>query len=199
MVQGHLLRLLGAAAVLNCSSLSMALAASSPPEPKQLDVESMPLVRTVDERFQSFQIGMSHLTGGDTWISYDDMPEGESQRDYAGDLAPIREPREPADLTNPRLRILGVPNRLFLAVAGSVFCVFVEVLLNLANALTWDYGWWNVRAPWLIWLLGYLPFFLVSFWVHDMQNTRKQAMTVGAILAFDGLCLLLFGPVLGWI
>jgi hypothetical protein len=32
-----------------------------------------------------------------------------------------------------------------------------------------------------------------------MQNPRKQAMTVGAIYAFEGLCLLVFGPVLGWI
>ena len=100
---------------------------------------------------------------------------------------------------DPQLRILGIPNRLFLAVAGAVFCVVVEILLNLANALTWDYSWWNVQAPWLILLLGYLPFFLVAFWVHDMQNPRKQAMTVGAIYAFEGLCLLVFGPVLGWI
>jgi len=100
---------------------------------------------------------------------------------------------------DPQLRILGIPNRLFLAVAGAVFCVVVEILLNLANALTWDYSWWNVQAPWLILLLGYLPFFLVAFWVHDMQNPRKQAMTVGAIYGFEGLCLLVFGPVLGWI
>ena len=100
---------------------------------------------------------------------------------------------------DPKLRILGIPNRLFLAVAGSVFCVVVEIMLNLANALTWDYSWWNVRAPWLILLVGYLPFFLVAFWVHDMRNPRRQATTVGAIYAFEGLCLLVFGPVLGWI
>jgi len=58
---------LAVTAVLSCTSLSRVQAASSPPEPDQLDVESMPLVRTIDERFQSFQIGMSHLTGGDTW------------------------------------------------------------------------------------------------------------------------------------
>jgi hypothetical protein len=100
---------------------------------------------------------------------------------------------------DPQLRILGIPNRLVLAVAGSIFCVVVEILLNLANALTWDYSWWNVRAPWLILLVGYLPFFLVAFWVHDMRNPRKQALTVGALYAFEALCLLVFGPVLGWI
>ena len=28
-----------------------------------------------------------------------------------------------------------------------VFCVVVELLLNAVGALTWDYSWWNVRAP----------------------------------------------------
>ena len=98
-----------------------------------------------------------------------------------------------------RLRILGVPNRLLIAVGGSAFCVLVEVWLNSIGALTWDYPWWNARAPWLIFLLGYLTFFLVSFWVHDMKSVRAKAVTVGAIYAVDGLGILLFGPILGWI
>jgi uncharacterized membrane protein len=98
-----------------------------------------------------------------------------------------------------RMRILGVPNRLFIASAGSAFCVFVEVFLNAADALTWDYPWWNARAPWLIFLFGYLHFFLVAFWVHDMPTRRRQAITVGAIYAFDLVCLVAFGGVLHWI
>jgi hypothetical protein len=98
-----------------------------------------------------------------------------------------------------RQKILGVPNRLFLAIAGSAFCVFVEILLNQAGALTWDYGWWDTNSPWLIFLIGYLPFFLVSFWVHDMPRVRDKVIVTGAILAFDALCLLLFGAILGWI
>src|SRR5512143_2808126 len=31
---------------------------------------------------------------------------------------------------NKSLKILGLPNRLFFAIAGSIFCVFVEVILN---------------------------------------------------------------------
>jgi hypothetical protein len=102
----------------------------------------------------------------------------------------------PAD---KHLKMLGVPNRLFFAVAGSVFCVFVEVLLNAVGALTWDYAWWNVGAPWLIFLVGYLPFFLVSFWVHDMETIKSKVVTVGTILGFDLACLLLFGVILRWI
>lgn len=102
----------------------------------------------------------------------------------------------PAD---KKQKVLGIPNRLFFAVAGSVFCVFVEVLLNLAGALTWDYSFWNIGAPWLIFFVGYLPFFLVSFWVHDMECVKRQALTTGAILAFDAAALLLFGVILHWI
>jgi hypothetical protein len=97
------------------------------------------------------------------------------------------------------LRILGIPNRLVMGVVGAAFCVFVEVLLNAVDALTWDYSWWNVGAPWLIFLLGYLPFFLVSFWVHDMESLQRKARIVGALYAFDIACLIVFGAILGWI
>jgi hypothetical protein len=100
---------------------------------------------------------------------------------------------------DPRLRVLGLPNRLFIALLGSIFCVAVEILLNQVGALTWEWPWWSARAPWLILLVGYLPFFLVAFWVHDMRSVRRQATVVGAILAFDAVCLLVFGAALGWI
>ncbi len=102
----------------------------------------------------------------------------------------------PAD---KKLKVLGVPNRLFFAVTNSIFCVVVEILLNAAGALTWDYRWWNVGAPWLIFLVGYLPFFLVSFWVFDMESVKWKAAVTGGILGFDAVCLLVFGAALKWI
>lgn len=98
-----------------------------------------------------------------------------------------------------RMKILGIPNRLFFAVANAAFCVFVEVLLNKANALTWDYPWWSAGAPWLIFLFGYLHFMLVSFAVFDMKKVRTKAITVGIIFGVDLLLLLIFGPILKWL
>lgn len=98
-----------------------------------------------------------------------------------------------------RAKILGLPNRLFFAISGSIFCVFVEILLNQVGALTWDYSWWAVGAPWLIFLIGYLPFFLVAFWVFDMASLKQKAITVGSILGFDLVCLVLFAGILKWI
>ncbi len=102
-------------------------------------------------------------------------------------------------LSDKKVRILGIPNRLFIAIGGSVFCVFVEVLLNTIGVLTWEYRWWNKSAPWLIFLIGYLPFFLVSFWVHDMESVRKKAAVIGVIYGVDIVSMLVFGAILGWI
>jgi len=102
-------------------------------------------------------------------------------------------------LPERRAKILGLPNRWFIAVAGAAFCVFVEYLLNGVGALTWDYGWWNRRAPWLIFLFGYLTFFIVAFWVHDMKTIKGKVRTVGTIWAVVIASLVLFIPILHWI
>jgi hypothetical protein len=100
---------------------------------------------------------------------------------------------------DPKLKILGIPNRLVIAIGGAAFCVFIEVLLNAIGALTWEYAWWSASAPWLIFLFGYLHFFLVSFWVHDMPTVRAKAITVGIIYAVNLAAILVFGVILGWI
>ncbi|UCE85062.1 MAG: hypothetical protein JSU66_11980 [Deltaproteobacteria bacterium] len=102
----------------------------------------------------------------------------------------------PADRS---LRILGIPNRFFMALTLSIFCVIVEIFLNAVDALTWDYAWWNARWPFLIVVFGYLHFFVIAFWVHDMKSVAAKARAVGAIYAFDALCLIVFGALLGWL
>jgi hypothetical protein len=95
--------------------------------------------------------------------------------------------------------ILGIPNRRLIAVVASLFCVLVELWLNAIGALTWDYWWWSARWPWLIVVFGYLTFFVVSFWVHDMPSVRRKAATVGALLALDAGALAVFAGWLRWI
>ena len=102
----------------------------------------------------------------------------------------------PAD---KNMRILGIPNRWFFAVVNSVFCVFVEVLLNRADALVWEYPWWNFPNVWLIVLFGYLPFMTMAFWVYDMERIRNKITAVSAIYAVDLAAIIFFGVLLGWI
>ena len=102
----------------------------------------------------------------------------------------------PAD---PKLRVFGIPNRWFVAVTGSVFCVIVEMLLNGAGALTWDYSWWGRSSPLPIVVFGYLPFFVVAFRVYDMPRVRDQATVASGLGAAVVAGLAVFVGVLGWI
>lgn len=96
------------------------------------------------------------------------------------------------------LRILGINNRLLFACANSVLCVLVELVLNRFGMLVWRWPWWNATHPWLIFLLGYLPFFLVAYAVYDMKKRSRQIATVTALLGIDAIAFAAFAS-LGWI
>jgi hypothetical protein len=100
---------------------------------------------------------------------------------------------------DPRMRILGVPNRLALALAFSCLCVFVEVLLHGTGYFHWEYWWWSEKFPLLIVVFGYLTFFMTSAYVYDLRDTRRQARVVAAMATLVGAMLLVFGPILDWI
>jgi len=98
-----------------------------------------------------------------------------------------------------RLKILAIPNRWLFAIVSAIFCVFVEVLLNRADVLVWEYPWWNFPNIGLIFLLGYLPFMAVSFWVYDMEKIRNKIAAVAVIYAVDLPALVVFAALLDWI
>jgi hypothetical protein len=102
----------------------------------------------------------------------------------------------PAD---KNLKIVGIPNRWLFAVGNAILCVFVEVLLNRADVLVWEYPWWNFPNIGLIFLLGYLPFMAVSFWVYDMEKIRNKIAAVLVIYAVDLPAIAVFAGLLGWI
>lgn len=102
----------------------------------------------------------------------------------------------PADRS---MRILGVPNRLFLAGAFSVFCVVVEIFLESTGYFHWDYWWWNVPFVPLIVVFGYFTFFWVAAWVYDMgRDHYRQARVVGTLVAINVTSAVVFGLV-GWL
>ena len=96
-------------------------------------------------------------------------------------------------------KIFGLPNRWFFAIVGSIFCVLIEMVLNALGVLTWDYSWWGRSAPWLIFLIGYLPFFVMAFWVFDMKTIKSKLITVGILWGVIITSLIIFIPVLHWI
>ena len=96
-------------------------------------------------------------------------------------------------------KYLGIPNRWAVAIGGSVFSVIIEYFLNSANALTWDYPWWNRGMPLFIFLFGYLWFFVFAFWVFDMKAFKQKLQIVGTLWAVDIIGLIVFAGFLKWI
>ena len=107
---------------------------------------------------------------------------------------------EDKDLTF-NLGFMKMNNRWALAIGFTVFAVFVEILLNAADALIWEYSFWNASfgGIWLIFLFGYLHFFIVAFWVHDMKEMRNKLRVIMIIYAIGISGLVIFMGILGWI
>jgi hypothetical protein len=97
------------------------------------------------------------------------------------------------------VKILGLPNRWAMAIGLSLVSVGVELLLHADGVFHWYYWWWNVASFPVIVVFGYLTFYVVAFWVHDMGVRRRQLTVVTSLAAIDLLAGIVFGPVLGWI
>jgi hypothetical protein len=96
-------------------------------------------------------------------------------------------------------RLLGLPNRWALAIGLSLVSVGVELLLHADGVFHWYYPWWNVASFPVIVVFGYLTFYVVAFWVHDMRRPARQIRVIGSLAALDLVAGLVFGPLLGWI
>lgn len=97
-------------------------------------------------------------------------------------------------------RIMGVPNRWFWAIAYSVFCVFVECLLNKGGHLVWEYDFWNrsFKGVWLIFLIGYLHFYVAALLVIGMKSDRNKIITIGSLYSIAGMANIFGLGIMGW-
>jgi heparanase 1 len=96
--------------------LAATLAATPTPRTTAVMPDKMPRIATVNERYQSYNIEMAELTGGQFWIPYEQMPTPPKSPAKAGvvDLqssgadfyARLKKPLKPTDLYNPELRKL---------------------------------------------------------------------------------------------
>jgi len=101
---------------------------------------------------------------------------------------------------DPKEKILGLPNRWFWAIGYSVFCVFVEVILNLGGHLVWEYPFWNrsFAGIWLIFLFGYFTFYAAIILVLSLKTNPKKVLAVSLIYAVPILMNVFTRAVLGW-
>ncbi len=98
-----------------------------------------------------------------------------------------------------RQRVLGMPNRLAVALGLSIVSVAVELFLNAADVFHWEYWWWNTPFVLPIIVFGYLWFYLYAAWVFDAPTPRQRWTRVGALAAIDVAMALVFGVALGWL
>jgi len=88
-------------------------------------------------------------------------------------------------------KYFGVNNRIIIAGILAVISLFIEICLNLAGALTWDYWFWSIGCPLVI--FGYFTFFLITFWVYDIEdiNNKLKVVALIALITLIPLFLLL--------
>ena len=98
----------------------------------------------------------------------------------------------PAD---PKLKILGLPNRLLFALGNAAFFAIFEIFLAKTPAFVWVYPWWGALP---VFITVYIPFFLAAFYCYDWPP-RRQMRFIGTLFAVDVLMLVVFAGVLGWI
>ena len=97
-------------------------------------------------------------------------------------------------------KILGLPNRWFWAVGYAAFCVFIECALNKGGHLVWEYPFWNrsFGGVWLIYLFGYLHFYVAIILVLSLKTTKKKIIAVSTIYAIAILMNIVAFGILGW-
>lgn len=101
---------------------------------------------------------------------------------------------------DPRVRVLGMPNRWFWALFYSAVSVIVEFALNAGELLVWDYRWWNrgliEAVP--IFVFGYLWFYLAAKYAIERPTLRAKVRVPVVLFAVAiGLNVVGLG-VLGW-
>lgn len=80
-------------------------------------------------------------------------------------------------------KVLGIPEKWFWAIGYSVFCVFIECVLNIGGHLVWEYPFWNLslKGIGLIFLIGYFHFFCFAILVISLKTMKTKLITLGII------------------
>ncbi|HHO76267.1 MAG TPA: hypothetical protein ENN05_07540 [Deltaproteobacteria bacterium] len=97
-------------------------------------------------------------------------------------------------------KILGLPEKWFWAIGYSVFCVFVECLLNLGGHLVWEYPFWYLSfgGVWLIFLIGYFHFFCGAIWVITRKTMKAKISILVFIYSVPAIMNILAFGFFGW-
>ena len=73
-------------------------------------------------------------------------------------------------------KILGINNRIFMAIACALFFSLFEIFLVATPAFIWVYKWWGAIP---VFITTYIPFFLAAFLIYDKpRKTQKKFLAI---------------------
>ncbi len=99
-----------------------------------------------------------------------------------------------ADMTPEeyKIKVKAIMSRISVIVIGSIMAVIIEILLNKCNVLTWEKPWWQPNFPIILFLIGYVPFYVAAVVIHDLPR-KWQLIGLGIILFIVILLLIIAG------
>lgn len=96
------------------------------------------------------------------------------------------------------MEILGINNRIIIPIFWAIFAVGIEILLNRAGILVWEYTHWSWPRIYLIVIWWTIPYFgLARMYDKTPMKTKKALAVVFPIIAI--VMHVVFASILKWI
>jgi len=96
---------------------------------------------------------------------------------------------------DPKMKILGINNRVFFAIANAAFFSIFEIFLARTPAFHWVYEWWGALP---VFITTYIPFFLAANFAYDWKP-KTQKLFIGTLFVINAVMLIVFAGILKWI
>ncbi len=96
---------------------------------------------------------------------------------------------------DPKMKILGINNRVFFALANAAFFSIFEIFLARTPAFHWVYEWWGALP---VFITTYIPFFLAANFAYDWKP-KTQKLFIGTLFVVNAVMLIVFAGILKWI
>lgn len=76
----------------------------------------------------------------------------------------------------------------------SPICVSIKsrTIVSFTNNHLFNYSWWKADFPYLIFIIGYWPFFEIAYFVYDMKNTKRQLIFTSTFALVIAISLTIF-------
>ena len=88
------------------------------------------------------------------------------------------------------MKILGINNRWFFAIANALGFALFEIFLTTTPAFVWVYKWWGFLP---VFITTYIPFFLAAFLTYDAPR-KKQKKFCGIVWGLVAFLLIVLIP-----